>query len=141
MTAYKASIQRNFELSFSSEGDPASVTLTFDLMEDKDGNIFDMVELVDDAMTTTPNALRLAIGATSPDVKINGAVGAVTAVVKDSSDATYAKITTTISGDNDTLIIAAANDAAAGNYKVILTDSTAGTAQTTEVVVVLYAAG
>ncbi len=28
MTAYKASIQRNFELSFSSEGDPASVTLT-----------------------------------------------------------------------------------------------------------------
>lgn len=49
MTAYKASIQRNFELSFSSEGDPASVTLTFDLMEDKDGNVFDMVELTDDA--------------------------------------------------------------------------------------------
>lgn len=49
MTAYKASIQRNFELSFSSEGDPASVTLTFDLMEDKDGNILDMVELTDDA--------------------------------------------------------------------------------------------
>lgn len=49
MTAYKASIQRNFELSFSSEGDPASVTLTFDLMEDKDGNVFDMVELTGDA--------------------------------------------------------------------------------------------
>lgn len=49
MTAYKASIQRNFELSFSSEGDPASVTLTFDLMEDKDGNVFDMVELTEDA--------------------------------------------------------------------------------------------
>ena len=49
MTAYKASIQRNFELSFSSEGDPASVTLTFDLMEDKEGNVFDMVELTDDA--------------------------------------------------------------------------------------------
>lgn len=49
MTAYKASIQRNFELSFSSEGDPASVTLTFDLLEDKDGNIFDMVELPDNA--------------------------------------------------------------------------------------------
>lgn len=49
MTAYKASIQRNFELSFSSEGDPASVTLSFDLMEDKDGNIFDMVELTEDA--------------------------------------------------------------------------------------------
>ncbi|MDY4495002.1 MAG: hypothetical protein SPE24_09050 [Erysipelotrichaceae bacterium] len=49
MTAYKASIQRSFDLSFSSEGDPASVTLTFDLMEDKDGNIFDMVELTEDA--------------------------------------------------------------------------------------------
>ncbi len=49
MTAYKATIQRNFELSFSSEGDPASVTLTFDLLEDKDGNIFDMVELTGDA--------------------------------------------------------------------------------------------
>lgn len=48
MTAYKATIQRNFELSFSSEGDPASVTLTFDLMEDKDGNVFDMIELPDD---------------------------------------------------------------------------------------------
>lgn len=49
MTAYKASIKRNFELSFSSEGDPASVKLEFDLMEDKDGNILDMVELTDDA--------------------------------------------------------------------------------------------
>lgn len=49
MTAYKANIQRSFELSFSSEGDPASVTLTFDLLEDKDGNIFDMVELTGDA--------------------------------------------------------------------------------------------
>ena len=44
MTAYKATIQRNFELSFSSEGDPASVTLTFDLLEDKEGNILDLVE-------------------------------------------------------------------------------------------------
>lgn len=49
MTAYKATIQRNFELSFNSEGDPASVSLTFDLMEDKDGNVFDMVELTDDS--------------------------------------------------------------------------------------------
>lgn len=28
ITAYKANIQRNFELSFSSEGEPASITLT-----------------------------------------------------------------------------------------------------------------
>jgi hypothetical protein len=28
MIAYKASVQRDFELSFSSEGDPATMTLT-----------------------------------------------------------------------------------------------------------------
>ncbi len=44
-TIYKASIQRNFELAFSSEGDPASITLTFDLSEDDDGNFMDMVEV------------------------------------------------------------------------------------------------
>lgn len=49
IVAYKATIQRNFELSFSSEGDPVSVTATFDLMEDKDGNILDFIELTDDA--------------------------------------------------------------------------------------------
>lgn len=44
ITAYKATIQRNFELSFSSEGDPATVSCTFDLMEDKDGNVMDIIE-------------------------------------------------------------------------------------------------
>ena len=47
ITAYKASVQRNFELSFSSEGDPASISLTFDLMEDKNGNVLDMLEDTD----------------------------------------------------------------------------------------------
>ena len=50
MTAYKASVQRDFELSFSSEGDPAEMTLTFDLMEDKDGNVLDFVEDESEAM-------------------------------------------------------------------------------------------
>lgn len=49
ITAYKASIQRNFELSFSSEGDPTSMSITFDLMEDKNGNILDMLEDTDSA--------------------------------------------------------------------------------------------
>lgn len=49
ITAYKANIQKNFELSFSSEGDPASVTITFDLLEDKDGNVLDMVRIEDGA--------------------------------------------------------------------------------------------
>jgi lipoprotein-anchoring transpeptidase ErfK/SrfK len=44
MTAYKASIQRTFELSFASEGEPATVTINFDLMEDKNGNILDIIE-------------------------------------------------------------------------------------------------
>jgi len=47
ITAYKASIQRSWEMSFNSEGDPASITLTFDLLEDKDGNIVDMMEYTD----------------------------------------------------------------------------------------------
>lgn len=49
IVAYKAMVQRNFELSFSSEGDPATVTATFDLMEDKDGNILDFIEIEEDA--------------------------------------------------------------------------------------------
>lgn len=44
VTAYKASIDRNFELAFSSEGDPVTVTLNFSLAEDPDGNIMDIVE-------------------------------------------------------------------------------------------------
>ena len=50
ITAYKASIQRSWELSFTSEGDPASVTLTFDLLENKDGKILDLMELTDEAV-------------------------------------------------------------------------------------------
>lgn len=49
IVAYKAMAQRNFELSFNSEGDPATVTATFDLMEDKDGNIIDMIEVTDES--------------------------------------------------------------------------------------------
>lgn len=44
ITAYKASVQREFELSFSSEGDPASVTLTFNLLADKNGDVMDIME-------------------------------------------------------------------------------------------------
>lgn len=46
---YKATPQRNFELSFASDGDPATVSLTFDLFEDKNGDFYDMVEIVDEA--------------------------------------------------------------------------------------------
>lgn len=48
-TFYKATPQRNFELALSSDGDPVSISMVFDLLEDKDGNFVDMVELEDDA--------------------------------------------------------------------------------------------
>lgn len=42
---YKAQPQRNFTLSQSSEGDPATITMNFELLEDKDGNFVDMIEI------------------------------------------------------------------------------------------------
>lgn len=44
---YKAVPQRKFDLSQSSEGDPMKVTLTFDLMEDAEGNYVDMIEVTE----------------------------------------------------------------------------------------------
>ncbi|MCD7810273.1 MAG: hypothetical protein LUG91_00210 [Ruminococcus sp.] len=49
ITAHKAAIQRNLDLSFSSEGDPGSVSITFDLLETEDGDFFDIVEDTDNA--------------------------------------------------------------------------------------------
>lgn len=49
ITAYKAAIERNLELSFSSEGDPASLTITFNLLADKDGNVMDIMEDTENA--------------------------------------------------------------------------------------------
>lgn len=48
MTAYKASPQRNLDLSFSSEGDPAEITITCDCLEDENGDVLDMIEITDE---------------------------------------------------------------------------------------------
>ena len=40
---YKAAPQAAFELSWQNTGDPASLTMTFDVMADADGNIYDMI--------------------------------------------------------------------------------------------------
>lgn len=48
LTAYKAKPKKNVELSFSSEGDPVTVTMEFSLLEDKNGDMLDIVELEDD---------------------------------------------------------------------------------------------
>lgn len=45
---YKAQPQRNFSLSQSSEGDPASISMSFELLEDKDGNFVDMIEIIEE---------------------------------------------------------------------------------------------
>lgn len=49
ITAYKASPQRNLELSFSSSGDIAEVTITCDALANENGDILDMIEITDQA--------------------------------------------------------------------------------------------
>lgn len=48
ITAYKATPQRNLELSLASDGEPASITITFDVLEDENGNVLDIVEILDE---------------------------------------------------------------------------------------------
>lgn len=132
---YKASVQRNFEIAFSSEGDPATVTVTFDLLEDKQGNYVDYIEITEDAtISVGTSVVGVVKGSSTSDVKILNASGAVTAVIKDSSDQAATKLHATISGDNDTVIISVDSDATAGNYTVTLTDAASNTAKFTVVV-------
>ena len=50
ITAYKASPQRNLDLSFSSDGDPAEITITCDALIDENGDVLDMIELTDETV-------------------------------------------------------------------------------------------
>lgn len=43
MKVYKAAPQPNFTTSFSNNGDPATITITFDLLADSDGNMVDYI--------------------------------------------------------------------------------------------------
>lgn len=43
LTAYKCAPQSNLSLSFSNNGDPASVSITCDLLSDQDDNILDLI--------------------------------------------------------------------------------------------------
>lgn len=45
LVAYKASAQMEAEWSFSNSGDPASMSITFDLLVDEDGNLLDMLAI------------------------------------------------------------------------------------------------
>lgn len=44
ITGYKCKPKKSIDLSFSSEGDAATVKIEFSCLEDKDGNVVDMVE-------------------------------------------------------------------------------------------------
>lgn len=48
ITVYKAKPQKSISLSYSSDGDPASITITFTALEDKNGNVIDMVDVEDE---------------------------------------------------------------------------------------------
>lgn len=102
-----------------------------DLMEDKKGNVLDIIEdesEATDELILEKTAITVAKDSTASDIAITGVVGGLTAVIKDSSNATYTKLHATISGDYDSVIISADSDAATGNYTVTLTDGTSKTA-------------
>ncbi|MBQ2396119.1 MAG: hypothetical protein II304_03625 [Bacteroidales bacterium] len=48
MNVLKATIQRNLELSFTSEGDPQEVTLTFDILEKDKDNFVELIEITEE---------------------------------------------------------------------------------------------
>ena len=47
LVVYKASPQQNLTFGFSNNGDPVTITITFDLLADRDDNLMDMI-LIDD---------------------------------------------------------------------------------------------
>ena len=93
-----------------------------------------MIEITGEALSVSLSAVSIGQGENSADIAINSAVGAVSAVVKTSAGATYDKVSAIVSGDNDRVIVSAADDAAAGIYTVTLTDTNSQSASITVVV-------
>lgn len=48
ITCYKGSPERSLDLSFSSEGDPAEITITLQALEDENGDVLDMIEITEE---------------------------------------------------------------------------------------------
>lgn len=48
ITCYKGSPQRSLDLSFSSEGEPAEITITMDALVDDNGDVLDMIEITEE---------------------------------------------------------------------------------------------
>jgi len=118
ITAYKASIQRNFELSFSSEGEPMSITITFDLLEDANGDVMDIIEDTSAASEFGLSTYDITVvkGSTAPDIQAYGVQGVLHAVP------VYNKVHASVSGDNDTIIISVDADATTGTSNVTVSD-------------------
>ena len=47
--AYKATPQQNVSWSYSNSGDPTSLSITFDLLVNSDGQMLDLLTIEDDA--------------------------------------------------------------------------------------------
>lgn len=47
ITAYKASPNRNIDLSFSSDGDPAEITVEMSCLTNEDGDVMDIIEITE----------------------------------------------------------------------------------------------
>lgn len=47
ITAYKASPQRNLDLTFASDGDPAEIEISLDCLTDENGEVMDIIEITD----------------------------------------------------------------------------------------------
>lgn len=47
ITAYKASAQRNLDLTFASDGDPAEIEISLDCLTDENGEVMDIIEITD----------------------------------------------------------------------------------------------
>ena len=45
ITAYKASPNRKLDLSFSSDGEPAEVTIEMSVLQNEDGDVMDIIEI------------------------------------------------------------------------------------------------
>src|SRR5699024_8314779 len=49
LVAYKATPQQNVSWSYSNSGDPTSLSITFDLLVNSDGQMLDLLTIEDDA--------------------------------------------------------------------------------------------
>lgn len=50
LTVYKCYPKRELELNFSSEDSPVEITMSFECIQDEDGNVMDIIELEEEEL-------------------------------------------------------------------------------------------